>query len=185
MAQTTTLYRKGNVSRVKFDEARLLHLTSSAGVAPIWNHSNTLVGAESFQNAAILLLQSLCTFSTFSTAVTNDECIYDTFMSELQQMIWLIRSILESAEAIRIGRATKEFSFSIGVTTRIYFVLNKYQDRAIRRELVSLCYKYPRRDGAWDTEMDLKMLYWYLEFRFEGLRQLLLRPQRKRIVDGI
>jgi hypothetical protein len=108
---------QGNVSRVKFDEERLLQLTNlehcRSAFAPIWNHSNTLAGAENFQSAAILLLQSLYGTISFSAAAPNDECIYGTFMSEFQKMIWLIRSILERAEAIRVGRVTKEFSFSI------------------------------------------------------------------------
>jgi hypothetical protein len=132
-----------NVSRTKLDEDRLLHLTTvecwCSAFAPIWNHSNTLLGAEDFQGAKILL-QSICSMIGFSAATTNGECIYDTFMPQFQQMAWLIRSILERAEVIRIGSAAKVFSFSIGVIASIYFVMNKCRDRAIRR------------DGAWDSE---------------------------------
>jgi hypothetical protein len=88
-----------------------------------------------------------------SAAATNDECIYDTFMPQFQQMLWLIRFILKLTEVIRTDSAAKVFSFSIGVIAGIYFVMNKCRDRTICRELVVHCYKYPRRDGAWDSEM--------------------------------
>jgi Fungal specific transcription factor domain len=138
---------QGNVSRAKLDEERRLHLTYLErwrfAFASVWTHSNTPSGADDFQGAAILLLQSICGTISFNATATDEECIYDTFLPEFRQMAWLARSILERAEAARVGGAVKAFSFSIGAFMSIYYMMNKCRDRAFRRELVELCYRYP------------------------------------------
>ena len=176
---------QGNVSRAQLDEERRGHLKAlerwQAAFQPVWTHSNTLAGADDFQNAAILFLQSLCGIISFNSAATNEECIYDTFLPEFQQMLWLIRSTLERAEAARVDSATKVFSFSIGVITSMYFVMNKCRDHAIRRELVELCYKYPRRDGAWDSEMVASVGRWHIEKEEQGLKDDEPIPESSRV----
>jgi hypothetical protein len=175
----------GNVSRAQLDEERSYHLKFierwQAAFQPVWTHSNTLAGADNFQNAANLFLQSLCGFISFNSVATNEECIYDTFLPEFQQMAWLIRSILERAEAVRVDGATKLFSFSIGIITSIYFVMNKCRNRTIRRELAELCYKYPRRDGAWDSEMVASVGRWHIEKEEQGLKDDEPIPESSRV----
>jgi hypothetical protein len=128
-----------------------------------------------------MFLQLLCSIISFNSAATNDECIYDTFLPEFQQMFWLIRTILERTKAVCVGGETKVFSFSIGVIASIYFVVNKCRDRTIRRELVELCYKYPRRDGAWDSEMVAAVGRWHIEKEEQGLKNDGPIPESSRV----
>jgi hypothetical protein len=176
---------QGNASRAQLDGERRGHLRTlerwRVAFQPVWTHSNTPAGANDFQCAAILNLQSFCGVICFSAAATNDGCIYDTFLPEFQQMVWLIRSILERAEAVRVDGAAKVFSFSIGVITNMYFVMNRCRDRAIRRELVELCYKYPRRDAAWDSEMVAAVGRGHIEKEEHGIKDSKPIPESSRV----
>jgi hypothetical protein len=116
------------------------------------------------------MMQSYTGLIGIGIALVNNETIYDDFTEEFRQMVFLARKVLERAEAARLG-GTKVFSFSIWVVTSLYFVVNKCRNLAIRREVIELCDKYPRQDGAWDSAMAAAIGRWNIE-KEKGLEMM-------------
>jgi hypothetical protein len=115
------------------------------------------------------MIQSYCALISLGAAFVNNEMIYEEYREEFRKMVFLAKEVLERAEAARVGGA-RVFSFSIGVITSLYFVVNICRDRAVRREVLELCGKYPRQDGAWDSAMVAAIGKWNIEIQEKGLK---------------
>jgi len=63
------------------------------------------------------------------------------------------------------------FSFELGVITPLSLVIVKCRDPRIRRDALNLLYKYPRREGVWDSVITAALGRWVInmEEEWEGL----------------
>ena len=80
-------------------------------------------------------------------ALAQDELLFDDYYEIYKDIVNLSEALLNSSK----GSKVPKFCFDTGVILPLWFTGHKCRDPVIRRRVISLLVKYPRREGVWDS----------------------------------
>jgi len=100
------------------------------------------------KKAAITLeLQMKATYMGTIKSFAQDELVFDSYYEIYCDIVNLSEALLNCSTTSRVPK----FCFDSGVIIPLWFTGHKCRDPIIRRRVISLLLKFPRREGVWDS----------------------------------
>lgn len=134
-----------------------------AAFEPLWKRLK-LGGHSTRVPAAMLRLQikTMC-MALLVPCVENEEK-FDAYADEFIE-------ITDLAEYVLINSESKRHNFLLDTNVLIPLLVtgHKCRDRTIRRKAIYLMFKYPRREGVWDSVVLGKMAEWVMDLEEQYL----------------
>lgn len=120
-----------------------------------FKQQSTLVTEEDTEG--LLLLETLLTGVEVCLYVdiNNAELDYDNYESAFSRIVDLAERVLSKRSYVAVdqGRGAPLFSFSLSLCEELYWAGIRCRNGIIRRRVIALLKKWPRRDGIWDSKM--------------------------------
>jgi hypothetical protein len=102
-------------------------------------------------------------------AVARTECYWDQFLLEFRAFGSLAKTLFRILPRDPSLAQKGGFSLDIGIVPPLYIVCNLCRDGRLRRganAMIELC---PRREGAWDSGLVIKVSTFLMEVEEEGM----------------
>ncbi|CAL3972449.1 unnamed protein product [Diplocarpon coronariae] len=100
------------------------------------------------RKASITLeLQMKATFMGTVKSLAQDELVFDGYHQVYGDIVNLCEELLKCSEDSTVPK----FSFDSAVIIPLWFTGHKCRSPVLRRRVISLLLKYPRREGVWDS----------------------------------
>ena len=131
---------------------------------PVFDGSRTQDRSKDFRGASILMIKYLSS----RIAIPQHEALSDEFLSDYISIFNLARELLEMDDRSRSpGRPL--FIFDDSLVAGLFLVATRCRNRKVRRDVIELLRRHPRREGLWDSLMAAKVATWFMNAEEEGL----------------
>ncbi|KAG0647875.1 Aspercryptin biosynthesis cluster-specific transcription regulator atnN [Hyphodiscus hymeniophilus] len=94
-----------------------------------------------------LELHMKATYMGTVKSLAQDELVFDDYYDMYKDIVNLSEDLLLSSKSSEVPK----FRFDSGVIIPLWFTGHKCRDPILRRRVISLLIKYPRREGVWDS----------------------------------
>jgi hypothetical protein len=98
----------------------------------------------------------------FKVAVMTLETTLHTKFTDTPEMWDIVDLTRKVLVGLKSGSTTK-FALDVGVVIPLYLVGVKCSATSVRREAIELMFKYPRREGLWDSVVAGHIVQWILD----------------------
>ncbi|MCJ1482603.1 hypothetical protein MMC06_002769 [Schaereria dolodes] len=120
-------------------------------------HSSMRMNTKDLQGAILLKIYHKVAYIIQSSGGSDNETIYDEFISDFEYINSLATSLVEVSKTTSSSSGRSSFSVDMGVVPPLYFTASKCRDACIRRRSISLLYSSRRREGVWNGFVTAKI----------------------------
>ena len=138
----------------------------SDAFAPLIETARSPSGSHLFKPASLIRIQWLGSLLWLATAAPETHMYYRQYTRELKEMVALVRVLTDTQWEPLVENS---FSLDIRIVLPLAIVGLNYRHRAVRREVIDIFSRIPRREGLWDAVMTGKIMKWISELEEEGL----------------
>jgi hypothetical protein len=137
---------------------------------PIFEQSRKDRNTQDFLCASILMMKALSAKFAFAPTAQGGETYADAFLDDYVQIVELATNVLEqSVDQDKTTLRKVVFNFDVSIVVPIFIVALRCRDCKVRREAIELLWKYPRREGFYDSLMAAKVVSWFMSKEEEGM----------------
>jgi hypothetical protein len=137
---------------------------------PIFEQSRKDGNTQDFLCASILKMKALSAKFAFAPTAQGGETYADAFLDDYVQIVELATNVLEqSVDQDKTTLRKVVFNFDVSIVVPIFIVALRCRDCKVRREAIELLWKYPRREGFYDSLMAAKVVSWFMSKEEEGM----------------
>ncbi|KAH7336354.1 hypothetical protein BKA65DRAFT_32566 [Rhexocercosporidium sp. MPI-PUGE-AT-0058] len=116
----------------------------------------------------LLKIHSLTMTVRLAGHLSKSEMVYDTFMSEFKQIIFLADVVLKHRHVHKFF-AGGAFSFDMGLIYPLMTPAMSCRDRTLRREAIALLFIRPWREAQWHSQTSADIAQFLMEVEEEGV----------------
>jgi hypothetical protein len=137
---------------------------------PVFERSRKDSSTQDFLCANILMMKALSAKFTFAPTSEGGETYADAFFEDYVQIVDLATNVLEqSVDQDKTTPRKVVFNFDVNIVVPLFIVALRCRDCKVRREAIELLWKYPRREGFYDSLMAAKVASWFMNKEEEGI----------------
>ncbi|CZT13641.1 uncharacterized protein RAG0_17143 [Rhynchosporium agropyri] len=168
-------------------EPQYLQLQSTLGTFQQWRQAYAPLlrrarignaGANTLRAATMLHVQYLSGYLWVSASSPRLEMYYRKYTSELQELVECCKML--GAE----NEAEDFFSLDFRVVLPLQVVVWNYHHRALRREVLDIFRRCPRREGMWDTKIIRAIVEWVASIEEADLGDVVYVPEERVVTIG-
>ena len=112
--------------------------------------STSTMTSRELRGATLLRIHYLCGFIVVHKSIQPQQCAFDTYNSQFEQIVSLSTALADSTEGPDSASPTPAFSVDFGLIAPLYYTAISCRDPHIRRRAVSVL-SSPRHEGAWSA----------------------------------
>jgi hypothetical protein len=137
---------------------------------PLFERSRAEINTKDYMCANILMMKALSAKFVFAPISEGGETYADAFFDDYVQIVDLATNVLEqSADEDETARRKVVFNFDVNIVVPLFIVSLRCRDCKVRREAIELLWRYPRREGFYDSLMAAKVASWFMNKEEEGM----------------
>jgi len=140
------------------------------------DYSATL-GVKELRGAMILKIKHLNAFIFNGACLSLHEMLFDTYVPDFERMVNLSEALLKHPGNSTAASGKSSYSFDMNILAPLYHTACRCREPSIRRKALALLEDFPRREGAWDSEVLVAIGSWLMLQEEEGLGEVLTAAQ--------
>jgi hypothetical protein len=116
------------------------------------------------------MMKALSAKFVFAPTSEGGETYADVFFDDYVQIMELATNVLkQSADEDKTAPRKVVFNFYVNIVVPLFITALRCRDCKVRREVIELLWKYPRREGFYDSLMTAKVASWFMNKEEEGM----------------
>ncbi|KAK0120472.1 hypothetical protein ONS96_010684 [Cadophora gregata f. sp. sojae] len=133
---------------------------------PVFDVARKKRGCKEYFGANLLMARYIPIRFLFLVADGN-ETGSDVYLPECTVAVDLLEEVLEQDPNMKPGQAT--FVFNNHYVLGVFVIALRCRDPTLRRRAIAIMFKYPRREGLWDSVMAAKVASWVMLEEEKGM----------------